>query len=87
MEVSYAPSFLRSLRSLTPLLRDEAATKIEWLKDGKNHDVLRVHKLKGRLRNCHAFSVNYQFRIVFQSVGKPRRAYLLAIGDHDVYEK
>lgn len=87
MEISFSPSFLRSLRSFSDLLREEVITKIELLKDERNHKALRVHKLKGRLEDCYAFSINYQFRVVFQYVGKPRRAYLLAVGDHDVYDR
>ncbi|KKR84589.1 MAG: Plasmid stabilization system [Candidatus Uhrbacteria bacterium GW2011_GWA2_41_10] len=87
MEVSYAPSFLRSLRSLTPLLCEEIVAKIDLFKDERNHTALRVHKLKGRLKDCYAFFVNYQFRVVFQFVGRPKRAYLLAVGDHDVYDR
>lgn len=85
MEVTFSPSFLGSLRTLARPLQEEALEKIDLFSDIKNHQMLKVHKLKGRLRGCYSFSVNYHIRIVFEFVGKPRRAYLLAIGDHDIY--
>jgi len=85
MEVSFSPSFLGSLRIFSKPLQDEVLEKIDLFSDVKNHQALRVHKLKGRLRGCFSFSVNYHIRIVFEFIGKPRRAYLLSVGDHDVY--
>ncbi|MFH1252716.1 MAG: type II toxin-antitoxin system mRNA interferase toxin, RelE/StbE family [Candidatus Uhrbacteria bacterium] len=85
MEVTFSPSFLGSLRTLQQQLQNEVFEKIDLFSDIKNHKILKVHKLKGRLRGCYSFSVNYHIRIVFEFVGKPRRAYLLAIGDHEVY--
>lgn len=85
MEVTFSPGFISSLRTLPWQLQDEALEKIDLFSDIKNHQTLKAHKLKGRLRGCYSFSVNYHIRIVFEFVGKPRRAYLLAIGDHEVY--
>lgn len=87
MEVSFSPLFVKTLQSFPDALREEVITKINLLQDEQNHEMLRVHKLKGRLKGYYAFSVNYRFRILFQYVGKPRRAYLLTVGDHDVYDR
>lgn len=87
MEVSFSPTFLRAVRGLPQKLREEVIEKVDCLKDPKNHQSLKVHKLHGQLRDTHAFSVNYRFRVIFQYVGKPRRAYLLAVGDHDLYDR
>lgn len=87
MEVSFAPSFLRSLRSLPKALKDEIIEKVDLLAGEQSDQRLKVHKLGGRLRGCYSFSVNYQIRILFEYVGKPRRAYLVAVGDHDVYDR
>lgn len=86
MEVTFSPNFLRSLRNLPEKLQEEAIEKIIALQDIRNHRQLKVHKLTGRLKDCYSFSVNYKMRILFEYVGKPRRAYLMELGDHDVYE-
>jgi mRNA-degrading endonuclease YafQ of YafQ-DinJ toxin-antitoxin module len=85
MEVTFSPGFLNSLHGFLPALQEEVLEKVEKFSNPKNHQILKVHKLKGRLRGCFSFSVNYHIKIVFEYVGKPKRAYLLAVGDHDVY--
>ncbi|MFA4845032.1 MAG: type II toxin-antitoxin system mRNA interferase toxin, RelE/StbE family [Patescibacteria group bacterium] len=87
MEVSFSPSFLRTLHHLPSPLQMEVVEKIDLFASEKNSQALKVHKLTGRLRGCYSFSVNYHIRIVFEFVGKPRRAYLLDVGDHDVYNR
>ncbi|MEI6511002.1 MAG: type II toxin-antitoxin system mRNA interferase toxin, RelE/StbE family [Candidatus Uhrbacteria bacterium] len=87
MEISYSPNFLREFHSLPSLLQEEVTEKLELFTSVTNHQALKVHKLSGRLRECHALSVNYQIRILFQFVGKPKRAYLLSVGDHDIYNR
>jgi plasmid maintenance system killer protein len=88
MEVSFTAAFVRQLKSLPTELQEEALEKIKMLGDLKNHQTLKVHKLKGRLAGCFSFSVNFSVRIAFfYPKGKPKQACLLFIGKHDVYEK
>ncbi|MFA6158540.1 MAG: hypothetical protein WC763_02840 [Candidatus Paceibacterota bacterium] len=85
IELLFKPSFVRTVNGLEEALVEEVFEKIELFKDPKNHDALRVHKLKGRFSDCHSFSVNYRFRIIFEYSGK-KEATLLFIGDHDIYK-
>lgn len=88
MEVSFTPAFIRQLKSLPEKLRDEALEKINMFGELKNHQFLKVHKLKGRLANRYSFSVNFSTRIVFCYLKtKPKEVCLLAIGDHEVYDR
>ena len=86
MKVQFLPIFIRHLNRLDPKLQLEAVAKIESFKDRKNHKQLKGHQLHGRLAGRHGFSVNYKTRIVFSYLSK-NEAVLLAIGDHDVYDK
>lgn len=87
MEVAYSPKFVRLVNSLPPALQEEVIEKVELFKDQKNHPALKVHKLRGRLKDQLSFSVNYQTRITFVYLStKPKEAYLLTVGDHDVYD-
>ncbi len=85
IEVSYTPTFIKQLNSLEPELQEESIEKIELFKGEKNHKQLKVHKLKGRLKNRLSFSVNYRTRIIFDYLSS-KEVVLLAIGDHDVYK-
>ncbi len=46
---------------------------------------LRTHKLNGRLKNLWSFSINYQYRIIFEMVGE-NECHFHTVGMHDVYE-
>jgi len=86
MKVSFSPQFRRLFRKLPSALQEEALEKIEVFKDASNHQQLKVHKLKGELKSCYSFSVNYQYRILFLYFDKRKtEAVLLTVGDHDVY--
>jgi len=85
MLIVYAPAFIRQFEKLDQSLRDEVIDKLALFQERLNHRQLRVHKLKGGFSNCYSFSVNYDFRIVFE-YGKNDIAYILSIGNHDIYK-
>jgi plasmid maintenance system killer protein len=88
MDISFTPSFVRMLKSLPDALVEEALQKIEPFRDARNHRALKVRKLGGRLTGRFAFSVNYRTRVVFAyRRTNPKEALLLAVGDHDVYDR
>ena len=87
IEVLFKPSFIKQMNRLEKDLVDEAVEKIELFKDQKNHEMLKVHKLHGRLSSCFSFSVDYKMRIAFQYLSKKKdEAVLLVIDDHDIYK-
>jgi len=86
MKILFKPTFVRQFNAFPAGLQEEVIEKIELFKNTKNHKQLKVHKLKGRLRDKYSFSVNYKTRIVFIYQGK-KTAIFLATGDHDVYDK
>lgn len=87
MKVAVSPQFSRQFKSLPTKLKEEAVERIELLKEKSNHQMLRVHKLKGQLLGRYSFSVTYHYRIIFMYTDNTHtEAILLAIGDHAVYE-
>ncbi|MBP9817028.1 MAG: type II toxin-antitoxin system mRNA interferase toxin, RelE/StbE family [Candidatus Pacebacteria bacterium] len=86
IEVGYKPAFIRQYKKLPKALQDEVVDKIELFKNLKNHQTLRVHKLKGELAGYLSFSVNYKYRIVFTWEKVNSSAALLAVGDHSLYD-
>jgi mRNA-degrading endonuclease YafQ of YafQ-DinJ toxin-antitoxin module len=87
IDVLYTQPFIKEFNSLEKDLQDEVYEKIESFKDGRNHPQLKVHKLKGRLKNKYSFSVNYKIRIVFEYTLSKKEVALLSIGDHNVYKR
>lgn len=83
--VLFTPKFVKEFQSLEKDLQKEVAEKIELFKDRKNHQILKVHKLHGRLSDRYSFSVDYQNRIVFNFRNNAKTAVFYNIGNHDVY--
>ncbi len=85
MLVRFKPSFIREFKKLPTELQEEAFERIELFKDPNNHQSLKVHKLKGRLKDFYSFSVTYSHRIVFTYEDKNTVTFL-SIGDHSIYK-
>tara|TARA_B100000508_G_scaffold74109_1_gene57700 strand:+ start:9076 stop:9333 length:258 start_codon:yes stop_codon:yes gene_type:complete len=85
MVIKYKPSFVREFKKLTEDLRMEALDRINQFKNRENHKKLKVHKLKGKLKNYYSFSVTYSHRIVFEYEDS-KTVVFLGIGDHDIYK-
>ncbi len=87
MEIAYAPSFIRKYKGLTESLKQEVKEKIILFRDERNHQQLRVHKLRGDLKDQYSFSITHQIRIIFIYTKEiPKRAILLTIGAPDIYK-
>lgn len=85
IKISFSSEFFRKLKNLDPDLQEEIFEKIDLFRDRKNHQILKTHKLKGKLQGRHSFSVNYKHRIVFKYITK-QEVFLLTVGDHDIYK-
>ena len=83
--IGYKPVFIRRFRKLPPALQDEVEEKIELFRHDPHHPSLKTHKLKGKLRGSWSFSVNYQYRVVFEYESK-NSVMLMTVGDHTVYD-
>ena len=87
LEIIFTASFMREAKRLTKLnkdLGDEIAEKIELFRNRRNHKKLKVHKLRGNLAGFWSFSVNYQYRIIFELRSR-NEVIFHDVGDHDVY--
>lgn len=84
MKIAYLPIFIRQFKKLSKPLQEEAKEKIALFQQNPNHAFLKTHKLKGIFKEKYSFSVNYEYRIVFEYLSK-NEAVLMAIGDHSIY--
>jgi mRNA-degrading endonuclease YafQ of YafQ-DinJ toxin-antitoxin module len=85
LSIEYAPEFVRTWKRLPNDSQDEIIERIELFKYIRNHPLLKVHKLKGKMKDRYVFSINFHDRIVFRYTKDKKTAYLLDIGDHTVY--
>jgi len=85
MEIRYKASFLREFKKLPSEIQDEAKQKIQLFADPINHEQLKMHKLKGKLKDFYSFSVTYSHRIVF-GYESSEIVVFISIGTHDIYK-
>ena len=84
MEFLYTARFLKSLKKLPPPIADDIYQAVEDFKKVTNHKRLKLHKLQGKMKKYHAFSANYEYRIIIKIDNK--EIYFIDVGDHSVYE-
>jgi addiction module RelE/StbE family toxin len=90
MKLVVTASFKRAYKTLTrrnPKLKQTIANTLERLGNEPFDPTLRTHKLKGKLANSWACSLDYDRRIIFDIVLNPenqeREILLIDIGSHD----
>ena len=84
-EVHFTPHFLRALQKLPSSVHDLALKMDQQFRRNPFDPHLRTHQLKGRLAGAWAYSVNYDYRVVFRFLSSDEVLYY-DIGTHDVYK-
>ena len=83
-EYEYSSRFVRSFKKLSVDVQAEAHEAINKFRDSDNHEGLRLHKLTGKLKIYHSFSINFQYRILIK-IDKTT-VYFTDIGNHNIYK-
>ena len=84
MDFLYTAKFLRSLKKLSSAIQVDVISSITEFKDTKNHKLLGLHKLQGKMKKYHAFSANFQYRVIIKIDKKA--VYFMDVGTHEVYK-
>lgn len=84
MQIFYTKKFLRQYKKLPAKIRNHAEAAEEIFRSNPFHSGLNTHKLKGKLNDFWSFSINFQYRIIFEFIDKGDVSFLL-IGKHDIY--
>ena len=74
---------LKKFKKQNPHLRDQYVKTIYLLSDNPYHPSLRLHRLKGKLKNFYSVSINIQYRIIIDFIIKDDTIILINIGGHD----
>lgn len=85
LKIKYLPCFVRLYRKLPVTLRAEVMEKIALFLEEPRHPFLKIHKLHGSWTDKWSFSVNYEYRVVFQYLSKDE-VVMLVVGSHEVYK-
>jgi mRNA-degrading endonuclease YafQ of YafQ-DinJ toxin-antitoxin module len=84
MELFFTARFLRSFAKLESAVQEDVESAVERFKLKENHESLKLHKLHGKLKQYHAFSANYKYRIIIKI--EKSKVYCMDVGSHSMYE-
>ena len=78
--------FIRAYKSLPEKIKILAKERESIFLVNPFDNRLKTHKLKGKLSNYWAYSVDYQHRIIFRFIDQETVLYF-DIGTHDIYNR
>ncbi len=86
MDIVYTPKFVKLFRKLPGRIQKLAVTKEKIFRRDMNDQRLDTHKLTGKLDGLWSFSINRQYRIMFEVISEDKIAFLL-VGTHEIYRR
>jgi len=69
-----------------PDLLERYKKVLNILRVNPSHPSLRLHKLKGHLREYHSVSINISYRIVINFIIEDEKIIFIDIGGHEIYD-
>jgi len=84
-KILVSENFIKSYKSLPIKVKKFAQKKEEIFKQNPHDSKLKTHKLKGKLSDNWAFSINYSYRILFRFINN-EEVMFLDIGTHQIYK-
>ncbi len=85
-EIYYSAHFARAFKKVSQDIQKQALKKEQIFRQNCFEESLKCHKLQGSLGNFWSFSVNYEYRILFEFLGEGKVAFV-DIGGHEIYRK
>ena len=86
MKIFYSSQFAREYQWLPIIIKEKAKKKEEIFRKDPFDSRLKTHKLKGRLNEFWAFSIDFRYRIIFKFQNKDIVKFY-TVGDHSLYNK
>ncbi|MDD3998498.1 MAG: type II toxin-antitoxin system mRNA interferase toxin, RelE/StbE family [Candidatus Shapirobacteria bacterium] len=85
MEVQYLPKFLRQYQKIPKKVKIKAEKQEAIFRKNPFDPRLKTHHLIGKLKEFWSFSVDYQYRIIFQFADE-NIVWFYLIGTHSIYK-
>lgn len=83
MQYLYTARFLRSLKKCEEGIQDDVLHAVKLFEKGDSNKALKLHKLHGKFKSYHAFSVNFSHRVIIKI--ERNAVYYVDLGTHDIY--
>jgi len=85
MKIYYSSKFEKEYRKLPKEVKIKAEKKELLFRKDLFDPQLKTHKLKGILSGYLAFSIDYQYRIIFE-LRSENIVWFHSVGTHEIYE-
>lgn len=85
MKIIYSSKFAKEYKRLPLKIKKIAEKKEKIFRKDPFESSLKTHKLTGKLKEYYSFSIDYQYRIVFEFV-KKEMVWFHSVGTHEIYE-
>ncbi|WP_129128232.1 type II toxin-antitoxin system RelE/ParE family toxin [Geomonas oryzae] len=82
-DASFEKQWLKYLRKLSVREKEQLKERLSIFKEDAFDKRLKTHRLKGNLKEYHAFSISYSDRIVFRLLDD-EEVLFIQIGSHDI---
>ncbi|KKQ29704.1 MAG: hypothetical protein A3H17_00825 [Candidatus Levybacteria bacterium RIFCSPLOWO2_12_FULL_37_14] len=84
MKIYYSSKFAKEYKRLPGKVKTAAEKREKIFRVNPFDPGLKTHRLSGKLKDYHSFSIDYHYRIIFEFVGKDT-AWLHSVGTHEIY--
>lgn len=84
MKIYYSSKFAREYKRLSLSIKKVAENREKIFREDPFDTRLNTHKLKGKLKFFWSFSVNNQYRIIFEFADRDI-IWFHSVGDHSIY--
>ena len=85
MKIYYSSKFEKEYKKLPLKVKRAAEKKEKIFRKDPFAPQLKTHKLTGKLKSYYSFSIDYQYRIIFELVKKDT-VWLHSVGTHEIYK-
>ena len=84
MKIYYSSKFEKEYKKLSKKVKLVAEKKEKLFRKDPFNPQLKTHKLTGKLKDFLAFSIDYQYRIIFEFIDK-NIVWFHSVGTHEIY--
>lgn len=85
-KIIYTDSYINKAKRFVkkhPELITQYEKTLKILENDPYHPSLRLHRLKGKLKDLHSISINITYRITLEFYLKDKEIVLVNVGHHD----
>ena len=84
MKIYYSSKFAKEYKRLPKKVKLSAEEKEIIFRKDPFDKRLKTHKLSGKLKDYYSFSIDYQYRIIFEFAEKSA-IWFHSVGTHEIY--